>query len=160
KAKTLTGPFTGNVLNPGTSYDQAALNLFNKGYVPISTDPCGLFNYTIPSINNEDQIVGKVDLSVSSKQVLFGRYFIDDYRSPAPFDSHNLIVTQNQGNKERAQTLTVGHTYTFTPNFINAVHGTLTRRRDNRSVDPRDINPTTLGINMYAAVPDFLLFSI
>lgn len=159
KAKTLKGPFTGNMLNAGTTYDPAALNLFNNSYIPITTDPCGLLNYVQPSINNEDEIIGRVDLNVSDKQSLYGRYFIDDYRSPAPFNANNLILTQFQGNKERAQTLTIGHTYTFTPTFINSFHGTISRRRDNRSVDPRDINPTTLGVNMYATIPDFLLIS-
>jgi hypothetical protein len=159
KAKTLKGPFTANVLNPGTSYDSAAVNLFSQGFVPVSTDPCGLLNYVQPSINNEDEIIGRVDLNISQKQTLFGRYFIDDYRAPAPFDIHNLIVTQFQGNKERAQTFTLGHTFSFTPTFINSVHATVSRRRDNRAVDPRDINPTTIGVNMFATISDFLLIS-
>jgi hypothetical protein len=159
KAKTLKGPFTGNVLNAGTQYDPAAVNLFSQGYVPVSTDPCGLLNYVQPSINNEDQIIGRVDLNISQKQTLYGRYFIDDYRSPAPFDIHNLILTQFQGNTERAQTFTLGHTFSFTPTFINSVHATVSRRRDNRAVDSHDINPTTLGVDMFAAIPDFLLIS-
>lgn len=160
KAKTLKGPFTGNVLNPGTPLDPAALKLFNSGYVPLSTDPCGVFNYSVPSIDNEDEIVGKVDFSISQKQALFGRYFVDDFRSPAPFSAQNLILTTTPGNLERAQTLTIGDTYTVTPTFINSFHVTATRRRDNRSVDPRDINPNTLGVNMYSTIPDFLLLSI
>jgi hypothetical protein len=159
KARTLKGGFSANKINP-SKYDPAAIQLFNSGYVPLSTDACGLLSYVQPIINNEDQVIGKVDLMISQKQSLFGRYFIVDYRSPAPFDIHNLVLSQYQGNKERAQTFTLGHTYTFTSSFINALHGTVSRRRDNRSVDPRDINPTTLGVNMYAAVPDFLLFNI
>jgi len=158
-AKVLKGGFSGNMISP-TRFDPAAVALFSAGYVPVSTDPCGLLTYVQPSINNEDQVIGKVDFNINSKQAIFGRYFIDDYRSPAPFDLHNLILTQFQGNTERAQTFTLGHTYTFSPSLINSFHGTLSRRRDNRSVDPHAINPTTLGVNMYAAVPDFLLFNI
>ncbi|MBV9183047.1 MAG: carboxypeptidase regulatory-like domain-containing protein, partial [Acidobacteria bacterium] len=159
KGRTLKAPFSANNKTTPSHFDQAALNLFSQGYVPISSDPCGLVNYTVPSINNEDEIIGKVDLNISPKQVLFGRYFIDDYRSPAPFDPHDLILTQYQGNSERAQTFTLGHTYTFTPTFINSFHATVSRRRDNRSVDPRDINPTAIGVNMYVTVPDFFLIS-
>lgn len=158
KAKTLKGGFAGNTINPA-GYDAAAVKLFSGGYVPISTDPCGVYNYAVPSIDNEDQIVGRVDWVQSQKQAIFGRYFIDDFRSPAPFDIHNLLLTTTPGNKERAQSLTLGDTYTFTPTFINSFHATGTRRRDNRAADPRDINPTTLGINMYATVPDFILIS-
>lgn len=159
KAKTLKGGLGGNLFDP-TQYDPAALKLFTSGYVPLSSDPCGLISYVQPIVNNEDEIIGKMDFVVSPKQALFGRYFIDDYRSPAPFDIHNVILTQFQGNTERAQTFTLGHTYTFTPSLINSFHATISRRRDNRSVDPHDINPTTLGVNMYSAVPDFLLFTI
>jgi hypothetical protein len=158
KAKTLKAPFTANTINP-TSYDAAAVKLFNSGYVPVSTDPCGVLNYSVPSIDNEDEIVGKVDFTISQKQSLSGRYFIDDFRSPPPFDIHNLLLTTTPGNLERAQSLTIGDTYTFTPTLINSVHVTGTRRRDNRIPDPRDINPNTLGVNMYTAVPDFLLIS-
>lgn len=159
KAKTLKGGFAGNMINP-TSYDAAALKLFSSGYIPISTDPCGLLNYNVPSINNEDQVIGKVDYVLTQKQSVFGRYFIADYRQPAPFDIHNLALTTTPGNWERAQTFTLGHTYTLSNTLINAFHGTVSRRRDNRAPDPQDISPTTLGINMFSAVPDFLLFSI
>jgi len=159
QAKTLGGGFSGNMINP-TSYDAAAVKLFTGGYVPISSDPCGLISYVIPVTNNEDEVIGKVDFNISQKQSLFGRYFIDDYRSPAPFDIHNLLLTANQGNKERAQTLTLGYTYTFTPSLTNSFHGTLSRRRDNRSVAPGDINPNVLGVNMYSTVPDFILINV
>ena len=158
KAKTLKGGFVGNTINPA-SYDTSAAKLFSSGYIPISTDPCGVFNYAVPSIDNEDQIIGKVDFVASQKHAIYGRYFIDDFRSPAPFDAHNLLLTTTPGNKERAQSFTLGDTYTFTPTLINSFHATVTRRRDNRSVDPRDINPTTLGVNMFSTVPDFFLIS-
>jgi hypothetical protein len=37
---------------------------------------------------------------------------------------------------------------------------TASRRRDNRGVNPSDINPSTLGSNMFVAIPNFLLLSI
>jgi hypothetical protein len=158
KAKTLKGGFAGNMISP-TKFDSAALKLFTGGYVPISTDPCGLLNYSVPSIDNEDAAIGKVDFVISQKNSLFGRYFLDDFRAPAPFDIHNLILTQTPGNWERVQSFTLGDTHTFTPSFINSFHATLSRRRNNRAPDPRDINPTTLGVNMYVAVPNFLLIN-
>ncbi|HEU5235101.1 MAG TPA: TonB-dependent receptor [Terriglobales bacterium] len=157
--KTLKAPFSGNQVNPA-SYDKAALALFSGNYIPISSDPCGFITYSLPTINNEDQIIGRVDYNHSSKQTLFGRYLFDQYTSPPPFSATNLIYTQTPGNWERAQSFVLGDNYTFTPTFINSAHVTLSRRRDNRGVDPRDINPTTLGVNMSPAIPNFLLFSI
>jgi hypothetical protein len=158
-ARTLSGPFSGNKINPA-KFDPAAVKLFTAGYVPLSTDPCGLLSYVVPSIDNEDQIIGRVDWIQSQKNALYGRYFVDDFRAPAPFNINNLVVTQNPGNLERAQSFTLGDTYSFRPTLINSFHITLNRRRDNRGTDPRDINPTTLGSNMFVQIPNFLLLNL
>ena len=158
-ARTLNAPFAGNKINP-TQFDPGALKLFTAGYVPISTDPCGRLNYLVPSIDNEDQLIGRIDWVQSQKNTIYGRYFVDDFRAPAPFNLKDLIVTQNPGNLERAQSFTLGDTYTFTPTLINSFHVTVDRRRDNRGTDPADINPTTLGSNMFVQIPNFLLLSI
>jgi len=159
KAKTLTGPFSGNKVNPGL-FDNAASKLASGGFIPVSNDPCGLLSYSIPAIDNEDMIVGRMDYVFNQKHTLYGRYLIDDFRAPAPFSPQNLLLTQTPGNLERAQSLTLGDNFTFSPTLINSAHITVTRRRDNRGVDPQDINPTTLGSNMFATIPNFLLFSV
>lgn len=159
KAKTLASPFAGNKIIP-SAFDPAAAKLATGGYIPVSNDPCGLLSYGVPAIDNEDEIVGRVDYVFNQKHSLYGRYLVDDFRAPAPFDAHNLLLTQTPGNLERAQSFTLGDNYAFTPTLMNSLHLTLTRRRDNRGVDPRDINPTTLGSNMFVAIPNFLLLSI
>ncbi|MGH9529709.1 MAG: carboxypeptidase regulatory-like domain-containing protein, partial [Terriglobales bacterium] len=158
-ARTLGGGFTGNMISP-TKYDPAAVKLFTAGYVPTSSDPCGLLSYSIPAIDNDDQIIGRIDWIQSQKNALYGRYFVDNFRAPAPFNISNLIITQTPGNLERAQSFTLGDTYTFTSSLINSFHATLNRRRDNRGPDPRDINATTLGTNMFVQIPDFLLVNL
>ena len=158
KAKTLATPFSGNKVSP-TLFDAASVKLVTN-YIPVSSDPCGLLSYTVPAIDNEDEIVGRMDYVINPKHSLYGRYLVDDFRAPAPFDLHNLLLTQTPGNLERAQSFTLGDNYSFTSNVINAAHVTLLRRRDNRGVDPRDINPTTLGSNMFVAIPNFLLLSV
>src|SRR6185312_15818872 len=157
--RTLNAPFVGNKINP-TQFDPAAVKLASAGYVPISSDPCGLLNYTIPTIDNEDEIVGRMDYVLNQKHSLYGRYLIDDFRSPAPFSATNLLLTATPGNLERAQSFTLGDNYAFTSTLMNAFHFPFTRRRDNRGVDPSDINPTTLGSNMFVAIPNFLLMSV
>ncbi|HTF27003.1 MAG TPA: carboxypeptidase-like regulatory domain-containing protein [Candidatus Limnocylindria bacterium] len=157
--RTLKAPFSGNQANP-TSFDPASVKVFSAGYVPLSTDPCGLLNYALPAIDNENQEIGRVDYAFSSKHNLYGRYFIDDFQAPPPFDIHNLILTQTPGNGERAQSLTIGDNYSISRNLVNSFHVTASRRRDNRGVNPGDINATTLGSNMYVEISNFLLTSI
>jgi len=157
--KTLKSPFVGNQVNPSL-FDPASVKLFSGGYVPISSDPCGLLNYVLPAIDNENQEIGRMDYVFSSKHNLYGRYFIDDFQAPPPFDIHNLILTATPGNWERAQSLTIGDSYSVNSSLVNSFHVTGSRRRDNRGVNPSDINPTTLGSNMYVAIPNFLLTAI
>jgi len=157
--RTLKAPFSGNQANPA-SFDPASVKVFSAGYVPLSTDPCGLLNYALPAIDNENQEIGRVDYVFSNKHNLYGRYFIDGFQAPPPFDIHNLILTQTPGNWERAQSLTIGDNYSISRNLVNSFHVTASRRRDNRGVNPGDINPTTLGSNMYVEISNFLLTSI
>lgn len=158
KGKTLKGPFKNNQVSP-TKFDAAAVKLFSGNYIPVSSDPCGEITYSLPTINNDDQIVGRVDFSISSKQNLYSRYLFDQYTSPPPFSPTNLILTQTPGNAERAQSAVVGDTYAFTSHLLNSAHLTVSRRRDNRGPDPRDISPATLGVNMAPAISNFLLIS-
>jgi Carboxypeptidase regulatory-like domain len=157
--RTLKAPFAGNKIDP-TTFDPASVNLFSGGYVPISTDPCGLLNYSIPAIDNENQEIGRIDYVFNARHNLYGRYFIDDFQAPPPFDLHNLVLTQTPGNWERAQSLTIGDNFTINPRVVNSLHVTASRRRDNRGVNPGDINPATLGSNMYVTIPNFLLLSV
>jgi len=157
--RTLKAPFSGNQANP-TSFDPASVKVFSAGYVPLSTDPCGLLNYALPAIDTENQEIGRVDYVFSNKHNLYGRYFIDGFQAPPPFDIHNLILTQTPGNWERAQSLTIGDNYSISRNLVNSFHVTASRRRDNRGVNPGDINATTLGSNMYVEISNFLLTSI
>src|SRR5437660_59747 len=76
--KTLKAPFVGNQVNP-SSFDSTSVKLFSSGYVPISTDPCGLLNYVLPAIDNENQEIGRIDYVFNGKHNLYGRYFIDDF---------------------------------------------------------------------------------
>jgi hypothetical protein len=146
------GVFPNNQI-PTTRFNAASQKLLN--YIPTSNDPCGKLLYQIPAPSTEDQEIAKIDYIRSEKHSLFGRYFIVDYRLPAPFDPKNVILTSaNPGNWQRAQTITLGDTYTISPNIVNTFHATFTRRRNNRAPDPSQINAQTLGIRMFTYVPN------
>jgi hypothetical protein len=159
-------------LASGYSFDPAALKMFNtygvhsQGYVPygpgtMATNPCGFLQYAVPAIENEDQVIGRMDYTVSSKQSLFGRYFIDDYNQPdanSILQNNNLLLTNNAGVFQRAQTFTLGDTYTLKPTTINSFHFTWDRRRDNRlTYMPNSV--TAYGVNAYTEDTGFVLIS-
>ena len=162
KAKTLKDPVTGqpfpNNQIPVSRYDPAALKL--ASYLPQTSNPCGTVTYGIPTTGDEDQFIGKVDYVRSDRHDIFGRYFVSDYRNPATWDPHNILVTTRPGNLERAQTVTLGDTYTFSPSVVNSFHATFTRMANNRGPSPNAISAPDLGVNVFVFAPDDLRMEV
>ncbi len=152
-------PFDNNQI-PQSLLNPAALKIAQNYLPTASADQCGKVTYGIPQTGDEDQIIGRVDWVQSSKHTLYGRYFMAQYQNPPVYDGKNLLTTTQPGNYERAQSVTIGDNYTFGPSTLNAFHFTFNRRRDNRGPTDTPINPTLLGVNMYSAVPNFLLTAV
>jgi hypothetical protein len=159
----LKNPITGvpypNDQVPVSTFDPAALKIATK-YVPVSTDPCGKFTYGIPANNPDNQWIGRVDYIINSKHTMFGRYYIYDYTGEATFNGTNALTTTTPGNMDRAQTATFGDTYTFSPSSLNSFHLTFNRRRDDRGTPPNLFSPTSVGVNMFDLLPNFIDISI
>ena len=167
---TLVDPLTGTAL-PGNkyatspTYNSAALAL--EKYLPAinptyDINNCGYVSYAIPYSVTSNQFTTRVDYTVSSKQNIYGRYFVDGYQFPAYFSPTNILITTQSGNIQRVQTFTLGDAYTITPNIVNAAHISILRRSNNRGYAPTDINATTLGIsssNLYQVEPNGLQLS-
>jgi hypothetical protein len=156
-------PLAGNKYAAPPSYNQQALAL--QKYLPTpqaATDPnnCGFVFYSIPYAVTDNQFVTRVDYTVSSKQNIYGRYFIDGYQFPAYFQPHNILVTTQSGNIERVQNFTLGDAYTVTSNVVNAAHISVLRRVDNRGYAPNDINAASLGANLFQFVPNGLQLTV
>lgn len=151
--------FAGNQI-PVSLFNPVALNISNNFLPVASADQCGKVTYAIPITGDEDQYIGRVDYVRSEKHTIFSRYFLDDFQNPPTFNGTNVLTTTQAGNLERAQSAIVGDSYTFGPGTLNSFHLTYNRRRDNRGPTPKTINPTELGVNMYSAVPNFLLLSV
>jgi hypothetical protein len=147
------------------TYSAPALAL--QKYLPLPTsvtDPnnCGFVRYSIPYLLTDNQFVTRVDYTASSKQNIYGRYFVDGYQFPAYFSPTNILITTQSGNIERVQTFTLGDAYTITPNVVNAAHISILRRVNNRGYAPNDINATTLGVstsNLFQIQPNGLQMS-
>ncbi len=151
-------PYTNNQI-PVSTFDPAGLKLASS-YLPVSSDPCGMTLFGYLSNNPDNQWIGRIDYVVSSKQTIFGRYYIYDYTALSLFNGSNALTTGTAGNEERSQTMTFGDTYTFTPTLLNAFHATFDRRRDNRGDAANLFSPKDLGVNMYVAIPNYTQLSV
>jgi len=163
KAISLKNPFTGaafpNNQIPVSLFDPAALKLA-RNYLPATTDPCGRTQYGIPANNPDDQYIGRVDYIRSEKHSMYGRYYLYDYTAQATFDGKNVLTTTVPGNADRSQTVTFGDTYSFSPTVLNSFHATFDRRRDNRGAAPNFISLSTLGVDTYQKLPNFLQITV
>jgi len=151
-------PYPNNQI-PVNTFDAAGLKLAST-YIPLSTDPCGLYLFGYLTNNPDDQVVGRVDYNISSKHFLFGRYYIYDYTALSLFDGKNALTTGTAGNKDRSQTMTIGDTYTLSATKVNSFHATFDRRRDNRGDAPNLFSPSDLGVNMYVAIPNYTQLTV
>jgi hypothetical protein len=163
---------TADRLAAGQTFDPIATELFTKGYIPYGPgqgtnpsaanyNPCGFLQYSVPVVENEDQVIGRIDYVVSPKQTLFGRYFIDDFNDPDALTlsgSSNLLLSNNPGILERAQSFTLGDSYSISPTTIDTLHLTWNRRRDNRNV-PIPTSLSALGASTYTETNQFLLIT-
>ncbi len=150
--------YAGNLI-PTSSFDSAGFKLASS-YLPVSPSPCGAVQYGYFADNPDDQWIGRVDYVISDKHSLFGRYYLYDYLGQVLFDGSNALTTGTSGNQDRAETVTLGDTYTLNPTEVNSFHGTFDRRRDDRADASNLFSPNTLGVNMWEALPDYTQLAV
>lgn len=156
KAVTLIDPSTGapfpnNFISP-SRFSTPAVGLAKL--IPISSDPCGRLVYSIPNPNNENQDVARVDWIQSSRNTLYGRFFVADYDNPTVY-TNNILTTTRSGLEERATSAVVADQYA-TASFVNALHVTYNRLINNRAVSPQMPNLVSLGSNMFNGYQHFI----
>jgi hypothetical protein len=145
-------PYPNDHIDPAT-FNQPALNLLKL--IPVSSDPCGRITFAIPNPNDENQYIGRADWVQSAKNTIFGRYFISDYANP-PYYTNNLLTTTRSGLNMRAQSVAVADETSFSTTFLNAVHLDYSRLTTHRAQPPNMPSPSTLGVNMYNPIKNFV----
>lgn len=159
--KVLKDPSTGspypNNQIPTSEFNASALALFK--YIPLATAPNAKLVYGLPLPQNEDQFIGRVDWTATTKQTVFGRYFLTHFTQPGIFNG-NLLNTQNPALDDRVQSFTLGHTYTLTSSLVSSFHVGWTRNIISRNIAPDVINPNTLGIQSYAPIKNYLYMNV
>ena len=120
---------------------------------------CGYIAAPNPANYNEKEWIGKVDYSLSQKQQIFFRYFGANYNSPVPPSLTNVLIQNEVSQSNTDHSGTFGHTFTITPNLVNAIRATGRRIVNLRVVDPF-FDPSTLGIDAYNRIPGYMALSV
>ncbi|MHB8655900.1 MAG: TonB-dependent receptor [Terriglobia bacterium] len=150
-------PFANNFIDP-SRFNSSALAMVQK-YIPTTSDPCGKLLLANPSPQDEDQIVGRVDWTESTRNNVFGRYFLADLRNPAVFGG-NLLLTTRSGVLDRVQSMVLGDTYSISTSLVNSLHLTWTRDRVNRGPASDLPGAQSLGLNIAPSPGNFPQISI
>jgi hypothetical protein len=149
--------YPGNQI-PLSSFDAAGLKLAST-YLPTATSPCGSYQFGYHSNNPDDNLIGRVDWSISDRQVFYGRYYLYHFDAVNPFDGHDALTTASASNQDLSQTMTAGDSYSFGAGTkVNSFHATFDRRRDNRGSSL--FSPKDLGVNMFINAPDYTQLSV
>jgi hypothetical protein len=146
----------GNKFPTPPTYNAQSLKLLSYFPKPDPSDPTGRVFYSIPLQTGNNQFVTRVDYTLSTRNNLYGRYFIDGYQQPAFFYPNNIFVSTQAGLSQRVQSFTLGDAFTINPRFVNTAHITLLRRRNNRGYAHNMINANTIGVDVYQGQPNGL----
>jgi hypothetical protein len=162
---TLKAPWVNNRIDPAL-YSKPAVVFSSK--LPSSTDPCGKVTYGNPSLENDYMMVGKIDYQKSANSSFFGRYLVESVYIPASFDlNHNLLSVQGNpsvGSDGLAQAFTLGNTYLFGANVVNAVRLSANRMAGGKT-RPADIAQAKaglpdVGVKMFSYDPHVPYFNV
>src|SRR6267142_2386131 len=153
----LRAPFANNTV-ARSALSPAALAITSK--LPQSTDPCGRVVYGLATNADELQSVGKVDVQLSNKQSVFGRYMATTYVSDPPFlTSENLLTTRIGGRDNLAQSFTAGHTLIVNADTVNSIRFAFNRTSVHRT-NADTFGAPDVGINIFSYMPKYSLVTV
>jgi hypothetical protein len=148
-------PFPNNFISP-TLFSTPAVNLAKL--IPVASNPCGQIVYGIPNPSNENQGVSRADWVQSTRNTIYGRFFVADYANPIYY-TNNILTTTRAGLAERATSAVAADQYA-TASFVNSFHFTYTRLVNNRTVSGQTPSLAVLGSNVYNPNPNFIDLSV
>jgi hypothetical protein len=160
---SLRAPFVNNQVNPAL-YSPAAVKIAGK--LTQTSDPCGRVSYGMPKLEDGRTAIGKIDYQWSDKHSIFGRYLYEDIDVPAPFDVTQSLVTSTglaTSNEGRAQGFTLGDTYLFSANVVNALRLTGNRifsRKGSPDFSKVGAGTDDVGIRAYTYLPHYPGYSV
>ena len=149
--KATRDSFPGNII-PTDRFDPTAVKVLNAGILQAPNQP-GLVNNFVLSPNVSypgNQYIGRIDAPLSTRDVLFGRYFITDLNEidPQPF-----YIGGATENGSRSQAVVMGETHTFGPSMINELRLGYTRLNALNTIPVSSPMFDQFGINGVGAPP-------
>ncbi len=135
--------FPGNII-PQARFDPVSRALLD--YIPSTTDSAYQLRLNTPVNPTDDyQFVGRLDQIISAKQRISGRVFYLYYdRKWVSIPNNLLYVTTGQFGG--AASITLNHSYTFTPRLLNDLTATFHQTTPTAAPSPElDISFTKLG---------------
>jgi hypothetical protein len=138
-------PFPGNII-PQNRLDPAALAFLK--YLPAATGGYGRVFFAQPQAQNFNEYVSRVDHSLSEKDRLAFRYFLDRFQNPPYLDPNNYLNNVNFSTIDVHNAM-VSETHIFTPSMLNELRLSFGRDAANRGPAPGSISLADLGVNLY-----------
>jgi hypothetical protein len=158
---TLAAPFVNNRIDPAL-FSRPAVAYASK--LPSTLDSCGKIIYGNPTYENGHMAIGRIDYQKSDKHSLFGRYLLEHLFNPAPYDlNHNPLSSAGNSTPKvdaLAQAFTLGSTYLFSANVVNAFRLTANRiaagKFEPDTLPKAGLGPADLGVKAFSYSSYFL----
>ncbi|HEX4278988.1 MAG TPA: carboxypeptidase regulatory-like domain-containing protein [Bryobacteraceae bacterium] len=149
--QTLKAPYVNNVL-PASLVSPQAVKM--SSFFPAGPGDCGLTTYTLIANQTEHNGLAKIDYQLSSKQSIFGRYYVTHSLVPSSFTGTELSVL-NAGTDDEVNSVVLGHTYILGPNALNSFRATANRVGITKFQVPI-LTASGIGVqNIYEPLPNY-----
>ncbi|MBS1807784.1 MAG: carboxypeptidase regulatory-like domain-containing protein [Acidobacteria bacterium] len=144
--------FANNVI-PAARFNAVGLNLLRSFPLPNRTGFTNNYVVNSPSASNENQVVARLDYSLSQKHLLYGRV-IKDFSSSfnaGPFPGNIAGTQASPILRSRPSTAVVDYVWTISPRVVFHANGGMTQSVADSRTYSDGYDPTTLGFPSYLA---------
>lgn len=118
--------FQGNIVPPG-SIETQATNFINQ-WLPLPNLGANTYNYTPSNSLSQNQLIGKVDYTLSQNDRVAFRYLFDNVPQISILgDGSGLDASWKASLPTRYQSVTADYTHTFSPTLLNDANLTYVR---------------------------------
>jgi hypothetical protein len=155
---TLAAPFVNNRIAV-SQMSPAALKI--AANLPATSDQCGRFLTGNLISQYLWQVPVRIDYQLNEKHSIFGRYLGTKINQALPYSlsPNNILTTTSGSNDDMATAVTLGDTYLFGSNKVNAFRASLNRVAAVHEASDF-FGPGDLGINAYSNLPHQLSMTV
>lgn len=149
---TLGAPFVDNQIDPAL-FSPAAVNIANRllANAPAPQDECGEVTYGARVPEDRQEYIAKVDYQVTPSHSLFGRMLISGIQIGHPYeqDPDNILLSNDAGYDNLAQSWAFGSTYLLGANSVNSFRFAYNRSANRRVGSVMGFSYCDVGVKMY-----------